>query len=449
MSRSSSHALQVIRQWQSETDAIREAPVPGGPRRAVQLLALGLLAAGLSTPFIRLDRMVASTSAQITSTDQVIQFQSLDPSIIKSIEVKAGQQVKAGQVLATLDPTFAEADVEQLHQQIAALDAQIARAQAEQTRRPLAFDGPGSPLDAGYRRVQQALYEQRAAQLAAKLHSFDEKVQTTRATIDKLQGDETRFEAREQISQQIEAMRSSLYKSGSSSLLNLLEANDARIEMQRTRALGRNSLVEAQHQLIALEADREAALQEWLAQAGQELVTAQNQRDQAIASLSKASKHRDLVRLTAPEDSVVLSLSTLSVGSVLKAGDPIVSLVPLRSPMEFEIHLLPRDVGSVRPGDPAIIKIDAYNYYEHGTAQGHVKWISEGTFTDPSTNGSATPYYKARVAIDELNFINVPASFRLVPGMTGTADIKVGTRSVLQFILSGLLRGTNDEMRDR
>jgi membrane fusion protein, hemolysin D len=181
----------------------------------------------------------------------------------------------------------------------------------------------------------------------------------------------------------------------------------------------------------------------------QDLVTARGQLDTAKAQYAKAVKHQDLVQLVAPEPSVVLSLSKLSVGSVLKQGDTLFTLMPLNAPVEAEIHINPRDIGFVRVGDKCMLRIDAFDFTEHGQAEGRVRWISEGTFSTNSETGQPIqPYYKARCSIDEANFINVPTNFRLMPGMTLTAGLKIGTRSAAMYVLGGLMRGYGEAMRE-
>ena len=293
-----------------------------------------------------------------------------------------------------------------------------------------------------------SLFSQRAAEYAAQMRSSDEKLKTIQATIAKLQNDVARYASRADITQQIEGMRDTLFKSGASSKLSLLQANDARLEMQRTMENDSNALVEAQHQLATTQADRDAFVQKWLGDVSQELVKARNDRDTATAGLLKASKHQDLVRLVAPEPSVVLTLSKLSVGSVLREGDTLMTLVPLSSPMEAEIHIASRDIGFVRPGDPVSLKVDAFNFYEHGSAEGKLSWISEGAFSTDEDNKPVDPFYKGRVTIDKLAFANVPKSFRLIPGMTLRADINVGKRSLFRYIMGGFIQGTGEAMRE-
>ena len=135
-----------------------------GARLTIWTLAAMIVVLIGITPFIKIDRVVSSTAGKIISTQALSTFQALDPSIIKSVDVKEGQQVDKGQLLATLDATFAQADVGQLRQQIAGLDAQIARARAEQDKTALVFPADTSTEALPYRAMQKALYDQRASQ---------------------------------------------------------------------------------------------------------------------------------------------------------------------------------------------------------------------------------------------------------------------------------------------
>jgi HlyD family secretion protein len=123
-------------------------------------------------------------------------------------------------------------------------------------------------------------------------------------------------------------------------------------------------------------------------------------------------------------------------------------LAPLRSPLEAEVHILARDVGFCRAGDKATLKFDPFNFVEHGTASGVVRWISEGAFTQDDNGSPVAPYYKARIALTKVDLKGVPDSFRLVPGMTLTADIQVGSRSVFMYMWRGVIRGIGEAMRE-
>ncbi len=443
--------ISSVRQFQSETDAIREAPEPFVLRVTV-LLLVGMFVGLIGLTFLtRMDRVVSSAAGKIVPTQPVNVYQALDPSIIKTFNVREGELVKEGQLLVTLDPTFAAADVRQYRLQVANLDAQIARDEAELAGKPLVFPDNVDADARGYQKLQQALHEQIMAQYKAQIESFDAKIKTTQATIAKYEGDASRYGEREQIAKQVEGIRVDLEAKGAGSLLNRLSTQDQRLEMLRFQEFSRNSLTEARQNLTSIQSDREAFIQQWSTNLSQELVKARGDRDAASAALEKALKHQELVRLTASEPSIVLTVAKLSPGSVLKEGDTLYTLMPVNAPLEAEIHIASRDVAFVRPGDRCTSKLDAFNFAEHGTAVGRIRWISEGAFVTDD-NGQPLPnsdaYYKARCDIDTAGLVNLPDGFRLIPGMTLTGDVEVGTRSVAFYLLGGFIRGIRESMRE-
>jgi len=438
----------MIRQFQSETDAIRDAPEPRWARVTVLTLATLLLSLILLMTLTRIDRVVSSTVGRIVATRPVNVYQALDPSIIKSLDVREGDEVRAGQLLATLDPTFAAADVKQLTQQIAGLEAQVARDEAQLNGRQPVFREQSDPDLAKYALLQRELHDQQLAQHKAQVASFDAKIEQTQATIRKLQTDQQRYRDREEIARRIEDMRATLAQHGTGSQLNMWLSQDQRLELLRTMDYSQNSLLEAQHTLASVIAEREAYVRQWSTQLSQDLVTARTSLDSSRAQLDKATKHQDLVKLAAAESSVVLTMAKLSVGSVLKQGDTLFTLMPANSPVEAEIRVSSREIGFLRPGDHCVLKIDAFNHMEHGTAEGAVRWISDNAFTIDDDGRPIEPYYRARCSIDATQFRNVPSKFRLIPGMTLEADLKVGTRSVAMYMLGGVLRGLSESMRE-
>ncbi len=439
----------VVRSFQSDVAAIREAPPPRSAMATVHVLFGFLVAFGLVITFGKLDKVVESTNGQINLLTPAHVYQAFDQSIIKSINVREGQLASKGEVIATLDPTFATADVVQLRQQFASLNAQISRDQAELTGKPPVFTGAEDPEQSHYNQLQQKLYVDRKAQYDAQVKSFDQQIAQTEATIFKTKNDITRYNERYAIAGKIDTMRTKLLASGAGSVLNELESKDSSVEMQRQVENLTNSLKEAEAQLNTYQANKDAFIQQWRATDSQDLVTAQNNRDQAVASLKKAIVHQDVVKLVAAEDSIILSIAKLSVGSVLQPGDKFITAMPVNEPIEADIDVSSRDVGFVRIGDPVTLKIDAFDFTEHGTAEGKVKWISEGAFwTDENTGQPTDAYYKIGVSIDRMNFRGVPKNFRLMPGMTLKADINVGRRTVASYLFGGGQRGWGESMRE-
>jgi hemolysin D len=438
----------LIRLFQSETAEINEGPEPVQLRITLHVLAAlfsSLIAIAVA---MQLDRVVTSTAGVIVTTEPTIVMQALDPSIIKSIDVQEGDRVKPRQLLATLDPTFVAADVKALALQIASLDAEIGRCEAEIAKRPFHPPASALPEAATYAVLQQAYYEQRRAQYNSQLAADNEQIAQLQATISKLRNDRSRYADRAKIANDIEAMRAELAAAKYGSRLNLLEATDQHLELLRNVEFDENSLAESEHQLDAAVANRDAFVEQWLSQVSQELLTARNTRDGAREQLAKALKHKDLVRLEAPDEAVVLKLSKVSVGSVLKEGDALIELAPLRSPVEAELHIAARDIGFIRAGDAATLKLDPFHFIEHGTAEGKVRAITDGAFTTDENGNSVDPYYKARIQITSLHLKDVPKEFRLIPGMTLTGDIQVGTRSLFMYLVRGVVRGVREAMRE-
>jgi multidrug efflux pump subunit AcrA (membrane-fusion protein) len=116
--------------------------------------------------------------------------------------------------------------------------------------------------------------------------------------------------------------------------------------------------------------------------------------------------------------------------------------------LEADVNVRSEDIGFIKVGDPVQVKLDAYRYMQHGTAKGVIKNISEGSFTTDDNNQPAPPYFKVRVAIKEAQLRNVPADFRLIPGMTLVGDIMVGKRTILSYLVEGAMRTGSEAMRE-
>jgi hemolysin D len=443
----------LIRKFQSETSEIIDGPQPIQARVMLHVVA-GLFVILLTiSMFWRIDRVVSSSASStafgwIVTVDPTIVVQPLDPSIVKTLDIHQGDIVHAGQQLATLDPTFATADVDTLQLQISSLTAQIARAEAEAAQRPFVIPPSTAPGAAGYAALQMSYYQQRKAQFDAQVQAYNQQIAQLKATVTKYTADAARYSDRDAISKEIEQMRATLAANQVGSRLNLLTATDQKLEIERELDFDHNSLIESQHQLDAAVSTRNAFVQQWFGQISQELVTARNSLDAAQQGLDKAVKHQDLVRIQAQEDAVVLQIAEVSVGSVLQPGNTFIELAPLRSPVEAEIDVSAKEVGFLRAGDHAILKLDAFNYIEHGSVEGTVRSISDGASTTDVNNQAVAPYYKVRIALSSTQLKNVPKDFRLIPGMTLSGDIKVGTRSLFFYLMEGVMRGTGEAMRE-
>ncbi|AWK90175.1 HlyD family type I secretion periplasmic adaptor subunit [Azospirillum thermophilum] len=436
-------AEQAIIDFQGETAEITGRPEPFGARAVLWALAVMVATLILLASVLKLDRVVTS-QGRIVSQSPTIVVQPLEISIIRSLNARAGQVVKRGDVLATLDPTFSSADVAQLERQSQKLTAEIARLAAEAKGATFAPPGEAGPDMA----LQASIWRYRQAEYAAKLANFDQRMATLQATIKRSREDADYYRSRLKILGEIERMRQTLEKNQTGSRINSLVASDTRVEAERNLNLSDGTIRTSSHDLEALRAEREVYTQQWRSTVLSDLATRQVELERAREELSKAQKRRDLVELRAIDDAVVLEVGRYSVGSVVEPAQPIYTLVPVNAKLEVEADIAGIDQGFVKPGDQVQIKFDAYRYVEHGMAKGVVRTISEDSFNRRNDQPTTQPFFRARIELTDVTLRNVPEDFRLVPGMPLVADIVVGERTIMSYLVEGALRNGSEGMRE-
>ena len=439
----------VVGAFESETVAVflRTAPVNEHIILYV-LTALLICALGLSA-VVKLDRVVTSVGRIVTSGG-FLYVSPFDTGIIRQIHVKAGDVVKKGQALATLDPTFTHADLLQLRQKLASDEAAVARLEAELSGRPYVFSSADSSQS-----LQGGIWQQRQAEYRSNLANFDGQIHNAESQVAQYQADANEYAKRLKLADDAEKVYQPLLEKGYVSKLQAMQATDTRTEMGRLLGDARSQMAALSQTLASLKAQRQAFIEKWHSDAGAELVTDRNDLDVTRQNLEKAEKMNDLVSLVAPADAIVLKVGKASSGSVATGGgvqsnnqDPLFTLVPLDAPVEADVNVSAANIGFIKKGDPVQLKLDAYRFTQHGTAKGVVNNISEGSFTVDENNVPVDPYFKVRVGITEANLRNVPADFRLIPGMTLAGDIMVGRRTIMSYLVEGALRTGSEAMRE-
>jgi len=445
--------LPVILEFQMPSTTITSAPIPPSARGIVWVVSSMFAAVVLAMGLIPIDRVVTA-QGRVVSRSPTMVLQPLEASIVRSIDVHEGQAVHAGEVIARLDPTFAAADVGALAAQVASLQAQVSRMQAEADGRPFAYSGLDPNLS-----LQAAIYGQRQAEYNFKLENYTQKINGIIAGIAKSNSDAAGFRSRLAVATSVEQMRRDLERLQVGSKLNTLAAMDNRAEMDRNLNNAQETSASMQRDLAALMAERDGYVQSWHADISEKLSDATSKLSDARESLNKAQLRRQLVELRADRDATVLTVALVSVGSVLQSGQQFITLVPADAPLEVEANISGRDDGFVHVGDPVAVKFDTFPFMQYGLAHGTVRSISADSFTAqddqrnpsgavPLPTNSGDPYYRSRVAIDRVDLHDTPAGFRIMPGMPVTADIKVGKRTALQYLLGRVLPVAAEGMRE-
>jgi HlyD family secretion protein len=445
--------LPAILEFQMPSTTVTTARVPRAARGIVWIIGSMFAAILVAMGLIEVDRVVTA-QGRVISQAATLMVQPLDASIVRSIDVREGEAVKAGQVLARLDPTFAAADVDALEAQVSSLQAQVSRLQAEVDDRPFTYSGTDPNL-----LLQAAIFGQRQAEYSFKLENYTQKINSLVAAVAKANSDAAGYRSRLDVAVDVEKMRRDLERLQVGSKLNTLAAVDTRAEMERNMHAAEETAASSQRDLAALIAERDGYAKSWHADEAEKLADAASKLSDARESLNKAQLRKQLVELRADRDATVLTVAKISVGSVLQPGQQFITLTPADAPLEIEANVSGRDDGFVHVGDPVAIKFDTFPFIQYGLAYGAVRTISADSFTAedqqrnptlavPIRANSSEPFYRARVAIDKVDLHGTPAGFHLAPGMPVTADIKVGKRTVLQYLLGRVLPVATEGMRE-
>jgi hemolysin D len=445
--------LPIILEFQMPSTAITTAPVPRAARGIVWIIASMFGAILLAMGLIPVDRVVTA-QGRVVSRSATLVLQPLEASIVRSIDVHEGQTVQAGQVVARLDPTFAAADAGALAAQVSTLQAQVSRLQAEADGQVFNYSGVDPNLA-----LQAAIFGERQSEYNYKLENYIQKINGLVSGIAKANSDAAGYRGRLAVASDVEKMRRDLERLQVGSKLNTLAAMDAKVEMERNLHAAEETVASGQRDLAALAAERDGYVQSWHADISEKLAEAAGKLSDARESLNKAQLRKQLVELRADRDATVLTVAKVSVGSVLQSGQQFITLVPLDAPLEVEANVAGRDDGFIAVGDPVSIKFDTFPFIQYGLAYGTVRTISADSFTGqdeqrnptgavPMPNNTSEPFYRARVAMDRVDLHGTPPGFRLMSGMPITADIKVGKRTVLQYLLGRALPVASEGMRE-
>jgi HlyD family type I secretion membrane fusion protein len=420
-----------------------------GRKTLYWLLAFFITAIGFMC-FMQLDRIVKA-QGRLMPSEGAFTVQPLNPQMIRKILVKVGQVVKKDQVLATCDPTYAAADLTALDEKVKALDAEVRRTQAEQAG--VQYVPTANPYDA----TQKTLFDRRRTDFASGVADFDQKLAINATQIRQLSADIANFRDQLKIAQKLERMNAELEKPGYVSQVDFLNSQNAVLTINHNLQDAENGLISAQHLQASTVEQRKVFIDKWHETVLSEMVATQALLDDATQQMVKAQRTNDLVDLTSPEDAIVISIPKLNTNGVVQSAQPLFGLVPLNAPLEADLQIDSQDVGFVQVGDTVTIELDAFKFLEHGTVDAQVKTIGTDTLTtisgeDTVTGAAAdtprTPYFDARARIRAVNLHDIPPDFHLLPGMTFQADIIVGHRTIIWYLVGGALRSGSEAMHE-
>ncbi len=376
---------------------------------------------------------------------QVKVIQHLEGGIIENIHVAEGDRVAAGEPLVQLDLTSSGAKQEELAVRLDALELTRARLRAEADGERPDFPEAIAARRPGLVAAERESYAARKAEIDSRVRALREEARQRELAIEEMRTREAAVTrdlalAREELAMSADLLKDSLtpkiehlkLKREVEKLAGELKTLEA--GMPRARA----ALAEARERI---EAERNKFRREALEELGKIDVAIAQTRE----TLAKATDQVMRTEIRSPIDGIVQSLRYHTIGGVVRPGEPIMEIVPTEDSLVVAARLSPTDVGYVRVGQPAVVKVSTYDFVRYGSLDGEVVQVSPDSHTD----GEGRTYFRVVARTDKTYLGDARGELPITPGMQATVDIHTGSKSVLAYLLKPVLKLRSEAFRER
>ena len=422
----------IIDEFQNPTNALIKSRMPPIVHRTFIAIALLCCIFIFWASYSIIDTTL-SAPGKLTTTVPKITVQSGSGGTIKSVLVKPGQEIKVGDVLATLDQTLVEADYNKLRRSNEHIQDKIDRLELEIKHAPLSA---AQALDSV---SEKASYRLRWEEHNSKLKTLEIELQKVKSALNTAKSNINIGEIKVK---EVQHEFNKQQRLVNENILSETALNEAQFKLDKARAELRNS----KDSLQVAERNYETSLMESKKyrtsrnrELNDELYTAIKQLEADKEEMIKIEHQRDNTEILSPVDGVVLEVDGLFVGAVVNTGQVVTTLVPTNVPLTVEMDIDPKNISNLTLGNEVSIKLSALPYQKHGDLSGKVTFISEDT-VDESITGEPGTFYRARADIASNNLTKLPADFNLVPGMQLNGDIRVGKRRLITYFLYPVIR---------
>ncbi|MET3911275.1 hemolysin D [Bradyrhizobium sp. S3.3.6] len=447
-------------------EIVETPPSPVG--RAIVVSMMAGLAIALAWACLGTVDIVAVAPGKVIPSGRTKTIQPFETSVVRTIYVRDGQAVTAGEHLIDLDATISAAELNHLKSDLmsAQLDAARFKALLSNNANPAsAFEPPPGALPSLVEMHRRFLGSQTSEQ-RAKLAAIDRQIvqkeaerTTSKASIEKLKSTIVPLQQRVEIREQ-------LYQKELGSKLQYLTEYQELLGQRQEILVQQSRFGEADAAIGVLVETRNKTIAEYERTLFEELAKAEQKSAGLTQDVIKAERHTGLQNLIAPIDGVVQQLDVHTVGGVVTPAQQLMAIVPTDSNLEVEAMISNQDIGFVEAGQEAAIKIDTFNFTRYGLLHGKITSISQDAIArnKPPENGTAKSLgaettssepkgqellYAARVSLDR-NYMDIDnRRVSLSAGMAATVEIKSGSRSVISYLLSPIMRYKQESLRER
>lgn len=376
------------------------------PSKVLWVLVAAFFAILVWSYFYRIDQVVRGPGTFI-ATSRVQVIQAVDGGMITSLKVKEGDRVAQGQVLATLDDGRSLAAVRELDGRLAALYAKAARLRAEIAGADFVKFPAAVEKFPEIIRVETALFNQRTS-------GFQEEMRTAAVAV-------------------------SLAREDAQLVTNLASNGD----------VSRSDVIRAQKAVNEAEAMMINRRNKYLQEVGTDLTKAEDEIGQNEQVRAQRLQQLENTVLKASVPGIVKNMRLTTAGSVLRAGEELMQIVPVDDDIIVEVKVRPADIAQLRPGLPANIRVDPYDYTIYGAVAGKVSYVSADTLKEDTRAGEQV-YYRVHVTTKGAPVVTQTGKeIEILPGMTSQVDIRIGDRTVLEYLLKPLRKTLTESFGER
>lgn len=420
------------------------------PRTASNLLlwviAAFFILALLWATFTQLDRTVHGMG-RVVPTAQLQVVSNLEGGVIKQILVKPGQDVKAGQPLILLDPTATGSELGTSQTAVDTLSVKANRLEAEVRGTDPQFPVTSDPAINEQITIERSLHASRQADLASLTAAATARaIQADRAVSEASANVDAARAARDAAQQQADMLRP-LVANGIEPKLSLIQAERQASVAISQLASSQAALARARAGVAEARATLNQQRQDWRAKSAEELATTQAEMAARRRGLPALSSRVDRTTLRAPLAGRVNRVLATTVGGSVRAGEPLVEIVPAASGLTIEVAVKPSDIAFIRMGQRALVKLTAYDYSIYGGLEGKVVGISPDAIVNEKTEDS---HYLVRVRTSEPGLHAANGQLLPVtPGMIADVNLLGDKRSIMSYLLTPITRLQENAFRDR
>ena len=454
--------------------AIEILETPPSPNSMAFLLAICAFVtlAFLWSFFGRID-IIAIAHGKIQPIGRVQIIQPTESAKVARIHARNGESVAAGDVLIELDDADARADLNAAANALAAFRAERLRRQAVLAAaetldlRPRQIDWPDA-IPMAVRSREQRVLNGDLDQIASTVASNEAQVQQKEAERTRLTETLAAQMALIEVLQERVTMRSTLVEKGAGPLTGLIDAKENLRYHSTNSATTKGQLAEAQAAIEVLRRDRTKAINSFIAENRQKLADAERQADESEQKLEKARAHIARMTLISPIAGTVGASTVATIGQVVASGEEIMRIVPRDAQLEVEAYLENKDVGFVRSGQEAVVKVDTFPFTRYGSINARVKQVASDAIPDsdaqqqvgdPAKSTRSSGFagaqktqnlvYPVALSLDR-DYMNADGTrVQLAAGMAVSVEIRTGDRRIIDYLFSPLVETGGRALRER